>query len=127
MAWAGEGVDVNDRVKLAGYSFLNLRLASSLIPYTGVAWMFGFPEWMAWAGAAMLVFALGGEAFTAYAHGMAALAQEKVDAMMERQAFDGMASAAERWANGEGWMHHGSEEATPEEEDDEGGTTVSAG
>lgn len=92
---------MNDKVKLAGYTFLNLRLASFLIPYIGVAWSFGFPGWMAWLGGILLVFAACGEAFTAYAHGTAALLTEQMHAQAEREVFDIMLGEAERFANGE--------------------------
>lgn len=112
------------KLKLAGYTFLNARIASMILPVGVVGFLADSPGWLTWVAGGMLVLGLAGEGFTAYAHGSAALLAEQMQARHEHQLVSEMAADAEAWANG-GWLY-GSEGEAEGEDPDEGGTTVSA-
>lgn len=104
-------------LKIVGYTLLNLRFASLLIPFCLVAYIAGTPAWMVWAAFGMLALAAGGEVFTATVNGWVT-----VDSEADVQdVVDAMAADAERFANG-GW--HGEEEGGGEGGNDEGQAPV---
>lgn len=91
--------------RIIGYTLLNLRFASLLIPFGIVAYMMGLPAWMTWVAFGMLVFAMAGELFTSVVQGIATHeSQAEV-----QQVIDTMTANVEAWANGEEWLD-GSEE-----------------
>lgn len=96
-----------------GYTALNVRYASLILPIGVVAYLAGIPAWLVWTAAVCLGLAVAAEVFTSAANGLGTAMQ-----LQQRDEYlRNLTEGAEQYANG-GWVGLNGDEG---EDGEEGG------